>query len=153
MDVEKPSKFVYRNYFLSPIVSVCCACMPSSVWLFAAPMTVTHQAPLSWNFPSKSGVCYNFLPLHDLTKWLNPCLLCLLALTDGFFTPLGHLEASFFVWPWKYLFTKYLCFSFLISLWIVFIPFEVPDPSSSLWSRCLFLYYILFRFKLLWDLF
>ena len=110
--------------------------MPSSVWLFATPWTVTHQAPLSWNFPSQNtGVCYKFL-LHGSSwpsDWIH--VSCVSCFDRWILYPLGHLGSRFFCMALQIFVYQIFVLFFLISQWIVFIPFEVPDPSSSLWSR------------------
>ena len=66
-----------------------------SVWFFAAPWTVAHQAPLSVGFPRQEY--WNGVPLpppRDLRDpGIEPMSLLSPALTDGFFTTLSHLAS------------------------------------------------------------
>ena len=67
---------------------VLCVLSLNHVWLFVAPQSVAHQAPLSWDFPGKNtGVgCHCLLqgsspfPGIELTSLASP------ALAGGFFT-------------------------------------------------------------------
>ena len=48
-------------------VCVCVCVSLSRVWYFATPWTVAHQAPLSWNSPSKNTGVGHCSLLHDHT--------------------------------------------------------------------------------------
>ena len=54
-----------------------CVCCCSVVSDCATAWTVTHQAPLPWDFQGKNtvGVCHSILQGIFLTQGLNPCLL------------------------------------------------------------------------------
>ena len=67
------------------IYCVCCCSVMSDL---ATAWTVTHQAPLPWDFPGKNtvGVCHSILQGIFLIQGLNPCLL--LWQTDSL--PLSH---------------------------------------------------------------
>ena len=59
---------------------MCVYSVTQSVWLFVAPWTVAHQAPLSMGFSRQTGVGCHFLFLGILTtQGFNLCLLYLLS--------------------------------------------------------------------------
>ena len=84
-------------YFLSPdfSLSMLCVCVLSHVWLFEAPWTVAHQAPLPMEFSEQkywSGVPFPIL--GDLpAPGIKPVSLVSPALVGRFFTTSATWEA------------------------------------------------------------